>query len=209
MTFQEMPIDAFVQALGSSAPVPGGGGASALAGAVGTALGTMVGSLTVGKKKYAAYEAELQEAMREAKALEGSLLHLCEKDAEAFEPLSKAYGLPRSTEEEKKQREIIMEAALETAAAVPLEIMEAATKALELTEIFAEKGSVLAISDAGVSAALLSASLRGASLNVYVNTRLMKNREKAAELEGRADDLLQAYIPRADKVFEAVHSRLR
>lgn len=209
MTFHEMPLDAFVEALGSSAPVPGGGGASALAGAVGTALSRMVGSLTVGKEKYAASEEALREAMEEAKTLSERLLSLCEKDAEAFEPLSKAYGLPRVTDEEKKAREAVMEEALEKAAAVPLEIMETSAEAIALAEVFAEKGSALAVSDAGVSAELLHAALLGASLNVFVNTRLMKDREKAEKLEERADRLLQEYGPRAEAVFEGVLSRLR
>ena len=92
MGFSTVPCDEFVTVLASKAPVPGGGGASALVGAVGTALGNMVGSLTVGKKKYAAVEAEMQELKAKADVLQKELLRLIERDAEVFEPLSKAYG---------------------------------------------------------------------------------------------------------------------
>ena len=95
MGFSTVPCNEFVEVLGSKAPVPGGGGASALVGAVGTALGNMVGALTVGKKKYADVEEEMKELMAKATTLQDELLHLIERDAEVFEPLSKAYGMPR------------------------------------------------------------------------------------------------------------------
>ena len=105
MGFSTVPCNEFVEVLGSKAPVPGGGGASALVGAVGTALGNMVGALTVGKKKYADVEEEMKELMAKATTLQDELLHLIERDAEVFEPLSKAYGMPRETEEEKAEKE--------------------------------------------------------------------------------------------------------
>lgn len=104
MGFSTVPCNEFVEVLGSKAPVPGGGGASALVGAVGTALGNMVGALTVGKKKYADVEEEMKELMAKATTLQDELLHLIERDAEVFEPLSKAYGMPRETEEEKAEK---------------------------------------------------------------------------------------------------------
>ena len=103
MGFSTVPCNEFVEVLASKAPVPGGGGASALVGAIGTALGNMVGSLTVGKKKYADVEEEMWELKKKADELQKELLHLIERDAEVFEPLSKAYGMPRETEEEKAE----------------------------------------------------------------------------------------------------------
>lgn len=149
MGFSTVPCDEFVTVLASKAPVPGGGGASALVGAVGTALGNMVGSLTVGKKKYAAVEEEMQELKAKADVLQKELLHLVERDAEVFEPLSKAYGMPKETEEEKAEKARVMEAALKEACSVPMEIMEKCCEAIDLLVEFAAKGSVLAISDAG------------------------------------------------------------
>ena len=137
-----MNLEAYVSALGSKSPVPGGGGTAALAGALSAALGQMVGSLTVGKKKYAAVEEEMQRALAEAKALSESLLSLVDRDAEAFEPLSKAYGLPKDTEEEKAVREQIMETCLHDAAEVPFAILETLAKVTPLLSFFAANGSV-------------------------------------------------------------------
>ena len=209
MGFSTVPCNEFVEVLASKAPVPGGGGASALVGAVGTALGNMVGSLTVGKKKYADVEEEMHSLKEKATKLQEELLHLVERDAEVFEPLSKAYGMPRTTEEEKAEKARVMEGALKEACSVPMEIMEKCCEAIKLLEVFAEKGSTLAISDAGVGAAMCKAALLGASLNVYINTKSMKNREYAEELNAKCDAMLEKYPPMADKVFESVLGRLK
>ena len=209
MGFSTVPCNEFVDVLGSKAPVPGGGGASALVGAVGTALGNMVGALTVGKKKYADVEEEMKELMAKATTLQDELLHLIERDAEVFEPLSKAYGMPRETEEEKAEKARVMEIVLKDACSVPMEIMEKCCEAIDLIVEFAAKGSALAISDAGVGAAFCKAALEGASLNVYINTKSMKNREYAEELNRKSDEMLAVYTVKADEIFRNVLGRLK
>ena len=209
MAFSTVPCNEFVEVLASKAPVPGGGGASALVGAIGTALGNMVGSLTVGKKKYADVEAEMYELKAKADALQKDLLRLIERDAEVFEPLSKAYGMPRETEEEKAEKARVMEIVLKDACSVPMEIMEKCCEAIDIIEVFAEKGSTLAISDAGVGAAFCKAALEGASLNVFINTKSMKNREYAEELNKKADEMLSVYPKKAEEIFQSVMGRLR
>ncbi len=209
MSITEKSCAEFVSVLASKAPVPGGGGASALCGAVGTALGSMVGSLTVGKKKYAAVEAEIREYQARCGALQAELLALVEKDAEVFAPLAAAYGLPKDTEEQRLCRERVMEAALAAASEVPLMIMEKCCAAIVLMEQFAAKGSKLAVSDAGVGAALCRAALEGAALNVFINTKAMKDRARADALDARADAMLKDYCPRADKIYSAVARELR
>ena len=209
MGFSTVPCNEFVEVLASKAPVPGGGGASALVGAIGTALGNMVGSLTVGKKKYADVEEEMYELKGKADALQKELLHLIERDAEVFEPLSKAYGMPRNTEEEKAEKARVMEIVLKDACSVPMEIMERCCEAIDLIEVFAEKGSTLAISDAGVGATFCKAALEGASLNVFINTKSMKNREYADELNKKADEMLSVYTKKAEKIYQSVAARLR
>lgn len=209
MNFSKMPCDEFVSVLATKAPVPGGGGASALVGAIGCALGNMVGSLTVGKKKYADVEAEIRELQAKSDQLQAELLHLMERDAQVFEPLSKAYGLPKNTEEEKAEKARIMEAALKEACSVPMEIMKKCCEAIDVIEVFAEKGSVIAISDAGVGAAFLKGALEGASLNVYINTKSMMDRVYADGLNEQADQMLQVYGKKAADIFEAVKKRLR
>ena len=209
MGFSTVPCNEFVEVLASKAPGPGGGGASALVGAIGTALGNMVGSLTVGKKKYADVEEEMYELKGKADALQKELLHLIERDAEVFEPLSKAYGMPRNTEEEKAEKARVMEIVLKDACSVPMEIMERCCEAIDLIEVFAEKGSTLAISDAGVGATFCKAALEGASLNVFINTKSMKNREYADELNKKADEMLSVYTKKAEEIYQSVAARLR
>ena len=209
MGFSTVPCNEFVEVLASKAPVPGGGGASALVGAIGTALGNMVGSLTVGKKKYADVEAEMYELKAKADALQKDLLNLIERDAEVFEPLSKAYGMPRETEEEKAEKARVMEIVLKDACSVPMEIMEKCCEAIDIIEVFAEKGSTLAISDAGVGAAFCKAALEGASLNVFINTKSMKNREYAEELNAKANEMLSVYPKKAEEIFNSVLGRLK
>ena len=209
MGFSNVPCDEFVAVLATKAPVPGGGGASALVGALGTALGNMVGSLTVGKKKYADVEAEIKALQAKSDQLQSELLHLIERDAEVFEPLSKAYGLPKNTEEEKAEKARIMEAALKEACSVPMKIMEKCCEAIDVIEIFAKKGSVIAISDAGVGAAFLKVALEGASLNVFINTKSMADREYAEALNAKADQMLDVYTKKAAEIFESVKERLR
>ena len=209
MDYTSLSCSEFVQALSSKAPVPGGGGTSALVGALGTALGNMVGSLTVGKKKYADVEEEMQGLKASCDRLQTELLQLVQRDAEVFEPLAAAYGMPKSTEEERMQKEKVMESALLGACEVPLQIMEKCCEAVLLLEQFASKGSVLAVSDAGVGAALCRSAIQGVSLNVFINTKAMKDRKKAEELNRRADDLLERFVPMADEIFRQVADRLR
>ncbi len=209
MEFCEKSCKDFIAELSSKAPVPGGGGASALVGAVGTALGGMVGSLTVGKKKYADVEEEIRALMAKADSLMADMLRLIDRDAEAFEPLSRAYGMPKETEEQKAEKDRVMELCLKEACSVPMEIMEKCCEAIELQAGFASKGSSLAISDAGVGVAFCKAALQGASLNVFINTNSMKDRQYAEKLNARADELLKKYTALADEIYDGVCRRLK
>jgi formiminotetrahydrofolate cyclodeaminase len=199
----------FVKVLSTKEPVPGGGGAAALTGAIGVALGNMVGSLTVGKKKYADVEGEILELKAKSDVLQEKLLAMVEKDAEVFEPLSKAYGLPSGTEEEKAEKARVMEIVLKDASDVPVQIMELVMEALDLVERFSQIGSRLAISDAGCAAACCRAALNAASLNVFINTKSMKNREYAEQLNAHTEDMLKAGSEKADAIFAAVKGGLR
>ena len=208
MGFTDNTCREFVEVLATKAPVPGGGGASALAGAIGTALGNMVGSLTAGKKKYADVEADIIELQKKADALQADLLALVEKDAEVFEPLSKAYGMPKDTPEQQAEKDRVMEECLRNACSVPLDIMRKCCEAIDIMEGFAEKGSKLALSDAGVGAILCRSALMGASLNVFINTSSMKDRAYAAETEEEANTMLEKYTVKAEDIFNDVKERL-
>ena len=209
MSFSDKSCSEFVEVLASKAPVPGGGGASAMVGALATALGNMVGSLTVGKKKYAAVEEEMRALKDRCDRLQKDFLHLVERDAEVFEPLARAYSMPKNTEEEKAEKARVMEIVLRDACCVPMEIMEKCCDAIDIIAVFAEKGSVIAISDAGVGAAFAKAALKGASLNVYINTKSMADRALAEELNAKCDRMLEEYTGKADAIFDSVLGRLK
>ena len=186
MKMLEKPATQFLAELSSNAPVPGGGGASAAVGAFAAALGMMVTNLTIGKKKYAEYEEELIACRARLEELRDQLIDLVDGDAVAFEPLSKAYSIPK----DDPSRDQIMEDALYEASVVPMSIMETVLAAAKELEILVEKGSRLAVSDVGVGILFAQAAIEGASLNVYINTKLMKNRERADEMNAKADAII-------------------
>ena len=205
MKLIDKTVAAFTEELASPAPVPGGGGASALAAAIGVSLGDMVGELTVGKKKYANVEEEIQSLMARAQALRIRFLELVDADAAAFAPLAKAYGIPK----EDPNRAQIMEEALKTACSVPMDIMRACAEAIDIIEEFAAKGSRLAVSDAGCGAILCKAAMQAAALNVFINTKSMKDLSCKAALEKEADALLTKYTDLGDTIYESVANSLR
>jgi len=201
---REKTIDEFNEILASAAPVPGGGGVSALAAALGAGLGVMVGSLTIGKKKYAETEEEMKEITAGAKKIQERLLELIDEDARCFEPLSKAYSMPKDA----PGRDEVMEDCLMLALSAPMEVAQLCCRAIELMERFAKIGSVLAVSDAGCGAELCRAALRSAALNVYVNTRFMKNRHNAEALNEKVHNMIDKYVPSAENTYDFVANKL-
>lgn len=208
MAFQDQTIQAFIQDLSSKAPIPGGGGASALVGALSASLTHMVAALTLGKAKYAPVEEEMQALLLKTESLTNRFLTLMDEDAAAFEPLAQAYRLPKETDAEKAEKAIRMEAALKSAVQPPIEIMETCAEALPLIAFCAEKGSVVAVSDAGVAASLCRSALEGASLNVFINTQGMQDKAYAEQLNARARTLLARYVSEAEEIYRAVSARL-
>ena len=200
----EKNVDKFLETLASSAPTPGGGGAAALCGALGIALGNMVGSLTLGKKKYAEVQEDIAELNAKAEALRAGFVALVDADAEAFAPLSRAYSIPK----DDPARDEIMEPALLKAAEAPLEIMRKCAEALDLISGYAAKGSALAISDAGCAAALCGAAMEAAALNVKINTKSMKNRAVADNINAEMNELLQKYFALSQEIYNDVSGRL-
>ena len=205
----DMNMNEFLEVLSSSEPVPGGGGACGYVAAVGMSLGNMVLALTTGKKKYAEYQEEIEALIVKSTELTKKLAECMDKDAKAFEPLSKAYGLPKNTEEEIKYREEVMEKALLEATLAPLSMMEEIMEAMEFIERIAKIGSRIAISDAGVGIAMCEAAMKGASLNVFINTKLMKSKDKADELNFKADELLAKAEHIASETFGEVMDVVR
>ena len=194
----------FAAELAGKVSVPGGGGAAAYVGALSVALCSMVGNFTTGKKKYAEYEEDVQRMLAEGETVRARLLELVEEDAAAFFPLSQAYGIPK----EDPTRDEQLEKCTKDALAGPLEMMRQIAKAIELLEEMNVKGSRMLISDVGCGAACAAAAMQSASLNVFINTKGLKDREYAAQVEAEADELL-AYIPRAQAVADEVAAGIR
>ncbi|MEA5050584.1 MAG: cyclodeaminase/cyclohydrolase family protein [Oscillospiraceae bacterium] len=208
MDIGEMTIGAYMEALRSKAPTPGGGGASAICGALGASLGAMVASLTLGKKKYAAVEDDVRRKKEELTGIADELLTLALLDEQAFAPLAAAYALPADTDAQKTEKAKAMESALLAACMPPLAMMDAAARALGALNFLAEKGSVLAVSDAAAGAALCGCALRAASLNVFINTKSMADREQAAQLNDRANALLAQPVRFADAICDGIKTEL-
>ena len=204
----DMTMDNFLTVLSSSEPVPGGGGACGYVAAVGMSLGNMVLALTTGKKKYAEYQEEIEELIVKATDLTKRLAECMDKDAESFKPLAAAYGLPKDTEEQIKEREAIMAKALVTASEAPLSMMELILEAMKLIDRISVIGSKIAISDAGVGITMCEAAMKGASLNVFINTKLMKDREYAEAVEKKAFDMLERFVPIADSIVKETTDRM-
>lgn len=196
---------AFAEALAAKASVPGGGGAAAMVGALSAALCSMVGNFTAGKKKYAAYEADIQRILAEAEDLRRCLLALVDADAAGFEPLAKAYAIPK----EDPDRDAVMEKATLQACAAPMQMLFACGDVLVLLEELLEKGSRLLLADVGCGAYLCRAAMESAALSVFVNTGTLKSRETAAELEQQVDRILRMYLPMAERIAASVTGYIR
>lgn len=208
MKISEKTCIEFVNVLASKSAVPGGGGAAALVGAIGMALGSMVCNLTIGKKKYAEYEESVNEILVKAREIEKKLLSMIDKDAENFLPLSKAYGLPNSTEEEKKIKEEIMENALKVACEVPIDIVRVCFDAIKLHEDLVDKCSKLAISDVGVGVQCLRAAILSGKLNVVININSIKDMEYVEAIRKEVNSLVEEGVKICDEVYAKVEKAL-
>ena len=201
--FTQQSCAGFAEALAAKTPVPGGGGASALVGALGAALCSMVAGYTVGKPKYAAVEEDVKAVLAQAEELRGRLLALMDEDAAAFEPLSRAYAIPR----DDPGRGEVMEECLRAAARPPMELLRLSCRAIDLHRELLDKGSVMVLSDVGTGVIFCWSALYGAWLNLKVNTKPMADRAYAENLNSQADELVNKYWKIAEEVYEAVMKR--
>lgn len=204
MAMKEQSIEQFLTDLSAKKSTPGAGGAAALVAAIGSALGSMVGNFTIGKKKYESVQLEVQECVHELEKIKLDLEDLIQKDADAFYPLAQAYKLPKSTPEEVEYKENVIEKALVGATTVPIEIMEKAVRAIEILGSLSKIGNTMLIADAGTGILFCKAALEGASLSVYVNTAEMKNMQKKEALNQKADLLVEEGSFLADKVYKKI-----
>ena len=205
MAFADLKCSEFAEKLASKDAVPGGGGAAALVGALGAALASMVGNLTLGKKKYAEFQDDIKDILQKAETLRNELLALIDKDAEGFKPLAAAYSIPK----DDPSRESVMENALRIACSAPLDMMRACAAVLELLEELVQKGSALAMSDVGCGAVCCKAAVQSAALSVFINTGSMTDREYAGKIEEETENLIDGCCARADVIYARVMEKLR
>lgn len=208
MKFADKSCNQFVKELASKKPVPGGGGVSALVGAIGVALSSMVCNLTSGKKKYAQYEDDIQDILKKAADLQQDLIQMVDDDAENFLPLSKAYGMPTSTDQERELKAETLEKALKQACEVPIKIVETCYEGIKLHAELVDKGSRLAISDVGVGVQCLRAAIISGQLNVTININSIKDQDYVNKVREKTDKLVKDGVKLADDVYEKVEDIL-
>lgn len=208
MKYQDKSVRVFIEELSSSSPVPGGGGAAALAGAIGAALCSMVGNLTLGKKKYEAVQEDVKVLLARIQPLQEALLNLMEEDAAAFGQLSEVYKMPKETEEQKRLRDEAMEKALKVATLTPLEICRKAFEAVKLHGQMVDRGTLLAISDVGVGVLMAQAALESGMLNVKINTGMLKDRQFAQDVEREVDQLVEEGKKMTQEIFQKVLGKI-
>ena len=204
MKLAELKTAEFVDLLASDAPAPGGGSAAALEGALGAALTAMVCGLTVGKKKYAEFQELAEEAQKKATDLKARFVDVMDRDTEAFNVVSAAFGMPKATDEEKAARSAAIQKGLEGCTKTPFEMMELAVETLELTASILGKSNDSAASDLGVSALSLRSAIQGAWLNVLINIGSLKNKELAEDYRAKGEALLAKALPLADQIYDTV-----
>ena len=197
-------IKQFSELVASKQPTPGGGGVCAAIASLSASLGQMVTNLTIGKPKYIMHTTELEDIKKELDIIRINLLDCINKDAQAFEPLARAYKMDKNTPNYQQ----IMEESLKCAAGIPLLILKYCTRIIDLDERLAVIGSMLSVSDAATSVMLAQGVLYGAYVNVLVNTRLMKNKQEADELNTQAIKLVDEYSVKALNVFDDICKRL-
>lgn len=204
----EESLRGFAEKLSSKEPVPGGGGASALVGALGVALNTMAANFSIGKKKLLEYEDEHKKIIEKGEMLRNKLLDLIDEDAKGFEPLSCAYGLPSTTDEEKLEKQRVMQECLKTAVLPPIEIMECIFEGILLHERLVDISSKLIVSDIGVGVSELRAALSGAYINVLVNLNSITDAEYSSKIREKVDNLFTVGIHKSDEVYKKVIRRI-
>ena len=205
---QDQSVQQFLDALAGNDATPGGGSAAAINGAMGAALVSMVCNLTIGKKKYAEVDAEMRATLEKSEKLRAALTQMVTTDAEAFDKVMAAFGLPRQTDEEKAVRAGAIQNATKEATLVPLAVARSCAEVIALGKPVAEKGNINAASDAGVAVLLAQAGLKGAALNVLINLGSLKDKTFVAEKEAELNDILAGQDALTEEIYQLVKSRM-
>lgn len=205
----EFSLEEFAQDLGSKKSMPGGGSVAAYALNLANGLASMVANFTDGKKKYAAYQADIKEILARCQDYHRESMDMVDRDAEAFLPLALAYKLPSDTEQEKKYKHQEIQACLRGAASVPMDLLRLSSKVLDLHEDLLEKGSVMLLSDVGVGVAILRSAALSARLNVMINIKDIDDQAYVELISQEMEDLVADIVRRSDYIYEEVFRRFK
>lgn len=198
------PLQKYLDETASGAPTPGGGSVSALVGALGAALTSMVCNFTVGKEKFKEVEAEISQILSESEELRKKLMELMVADTQAYGQVSSAYSMPRTTQEEKEKRSAAIQEASKSATQVPFEIALCCYKILKLNEPLVDKGNPNLISDVGVAVLIAESALRSAVLNVEINLSYIKDNDFCTEVRNKLKPLIEESCKLNEKIYQKV-----
>lgn len=208
MEYKNYTLKEFTQVLSDATPTPGGGGASALSAAIGIALGGMVASLTSINDKYKDVHEDMMKLLNRCSALQERFLELIDADAKAYEPLSRAYKMPRQTSKEIEERTEAIQNSLVLACLTPIDIMESCCEAINILEELSKKGSKMVLSDVGAGIMLMRSALNTASINVFINLRSMNDENREKQIRSKTDHLLDIYTKKADAIYDDVLKKI-
>lgn len=203
-----MDLRAFADETASESPAPGGGSISAYVGSLGAALGTMVANLSAGKRGWEDQVEVFSEFAAQGQYIKDTLLSLVDEDTHAFNKIMHAFGLPKSTEEEKKERTLAIEEATKYACEIPFKVMQTAYGTMPMLVAMIDKGNPNSITDAGVGVLCVKSAVRGAYFNVMVNAQGLKDRAFADDIIGRAKALLAKNHQEADEALLKVEKAI-
>lgn len=207
--YLDFSLEEFAQDLGSKKSMPGGGSVAAYALNLANGLASMVANFTSGKKKYAAYQADIEKILEKCQAFHRESMDMVDRDAEAFLPLAAVYKMPSDTDEEMEAKYAQMQVYLTRAASVPLDLLRLSKKVLDLHEDLLEKGSIMLLSDVGVGVAMLRSAALSARINVMINIKDIDDQAYVTRTSEEVEDLVADIVKRSDYIYDEVFRRLR
>lgn len=201
-----LSVKGLLSELASSSPAPGGGSVAALAGALGTALSSMVCNLTIGKEKYKDVQDEIKDVLKKSENLRKRLTGLIDRDTEAFNDVMKAFKMPKDTEKQKEKRKQAIQEGYKTATSVPLETARTCEKILDVALVIAEKGNQNSITDAVVSALMANAGVKAAVLNVKINLGSIKDEKFVERITVELEEIERNAVNKTDEIMRIVEN---
>jgi len=185
----KMNLVEFADETASESPAPGGGSISAYVGALGISLGTMVANLSSHKKGWDARWEEFSKWAEKGQKIKNELLKLVDEDTNAFNKIMTAFGMPKSTADEKKERDKAIQSATKYATEIPFRVMQLSFESMEIIKAMVEKGNPNSVTDAGVGALCARSAVMGASMNVRVNSKSLTDKKFARSIVQKAKNI--------------------